>query len=61
MGSWIKTIDQMPEPDVQVLTWNGCDFGIDYCDIEVDFGTVFFANDPDNTITHWKVPKVPEQ
>ena len=28
----------------ELILWDGCDFAIDYVEIEVDFGVSFFAN-----------------
>lgn len=59
---WISVDDDLPACDVEVLTWDGCDRDIDYCDVEVDYGTKFFANDPDKTITHWhQIPQPPKE
>lgn len=53
MSDWISVKDDMPECDVYVMTWDGCDLGLDYCDIEVEYGTTFFANDEFGNVTHW--------
>jgi len=58
---WISVDDDCPECDVSVLVFDGEEVDIDYCDIEVEFGTTYFANDPHNTYTHWKpLPQAPK-
>ena len=58
---WICVDDDLPECDIEVMTWDGCDRGLDYCNMEVESGTVYFANDEHHNITHWQsIPLPPE-
>ena len=61
MSNWISVDDEMPECEEIVNTWNGCEIEVDYCDIEVDFGGVYFANDEGGNVTHWMpLPEPPK-
>ena len=51
LNKWVSVSDDMPPCDQIVLTWDGYTIGLDFCDVEVDFGTVYFANLTHTT--HW--------
>jgi hypothetical protein len=60
MSEWIE-IDT-PEDvdcDTEVLLFDGCEFSIDYVDIDIEVGTAFFANGATG-ITHYKLLDKPE-
>lgn len=61
MSEWIE-IDT-PEDvdcDTEVLLWDGCDYHIDYVDVDIDTGVVFFANGPKEA-THYKLLEPPKE
>ena len=56
---WISVEDQMPPCGESVLVWDGDEIGIDFTDIEVDYGTEYFSNTQEYT-THWQpLPEPP--
>ena len=56
---WVSVDDGLPDEDTPVFVWDGCDYDIDYTDMECDYGTTFFANTQGVT-THWMpLPKPP--
>jgi hypothetical protein len=54
---WISVEDEMPELGVSVLVYYGpeIDIEIDFADIEVDYGTEYFANAGEDSPTHWRL------
>lgn len=52
-NQWLSIDDDMPACGENVMVWDGCDVEIDFSDVEVEYGTVFFANDENREVTHW--------
>lgn len=40
--------------DTEVLLWDGCEWSIDYVDVDVDTGVYYFANGA-SEITHYSL------
>lgn len=53
---WFDADKELPENDVPVLVYfdDDIDVEIDYCTTSENYGTKWFANDPDRAVRKWK-------
>lgn len=56
----IETLEECPI-GVDLLVWDGCDFWITHCDVNVDIGAIYDTNAPRTELPFIAFFELPEQ